>query len=440
MLLRATALLSFALLGACSVPARFVAPDSDRETSFSELADQLAEADVVFFGEVHDHADVHTTHQELLAALLKRHPDLVIAMEMFERDTQTALYQYLAGDMDEPEFLATTRPWPNYATDYRPVIEFARANGLPVLAANAPRDLARQVAKEGLAALPKGPLVAAATTAPEDDYWTAFQAAMGSHGGVGDKSAMKRFYEAQCLKDDTMAESIATYVQAARARSERPLVVHFCGQMHSDFRRGTVSRLQSRLPDADIRVLSVDEVEDPKHGLYRADPQVADWVLVVRRQPRPEMPAVAAVKPTHPPVAATDHPTPRERTLNGKPEHPATSTEHPHENIPVRVPGTGARAAGTTPPAGGERPALGLRPDYDAQDRGLRVGGVTDGGPADAAGLHADDLIVGVGGLAVDDIETYAQALDQLKIGETVEVIVKRDVRILKLLVVVGRR
>ena len=60
-------------------------------------------------------------------------------MEMFERDAQIVLDEYLNDLITEKKFLDDSRPWENYKTDYRPLVEFARVNKLNVIAANAPR-------------------------------------------------------------------------------------------------------------------------------------------------------------------------------------------------------------------------------------------------------------------------------------------------------------
>ena len=112
---------------------------SDAPDGLEALADELKDRDVVFFGEFHDNDVVHVQHYALLRLLHQRRPELVLSMEMFERDVQPVLDQYLAGEIDESEFVANARPWPNYRAHYRPMVEFAKRNGIPVVAANLPR-------------------------------------------------------------------------------------------------------------------------------------------------------------------------------------------------------------------------------------------------------------------------------------------------------------
>ncbi len=135
-----------------------------------QMAEALVGYDAVFFGEYHDQPVLHEVELELLQALYTKHGDrLVLSMEMFEADNQDILDDYLAGKVSEDNFLANSRPWPNYQSDYRGLIEFAKEHKIPVIAANIPRFMA----KEGTIAnigwdykkyLPKY------TTAPEGAY------------------------------------------------------------------------------------------------------------------------------------------------------------------------------------------------------------------------------------------------------------------------------
>lgn len=407
-------LLSF-LAAACTAPTRIVATADDRVRTIYQVADEVVVADVVVLGEQHDSAAVHRTHFDLLRHLRARRQNIVIAMEMFERDVQNVLLEYLSGLIDEATFLQKARPWPNYATDYRPVVEFAKQKGLVVLAANAPRALAQQVGKLGITSVAGNPHVARETTAPEDEYWDAFQATMGDHAGTLGEGAMQRFYQAQCLKDDTMAETIADHLRARQRVGERPLVVLIAGQFHTDHRRGTVARLKSRMPELDIRVLSTETVGDGAHAIYASPRSVGDYVVVVPKQPEPAaspvapaLPRAGALPKEHPPVAAAPTPAPAEA--------PAAA------------------------PDAGLRPALGLMPNYAAQVVGVSVEAVREGGSAAKAGIEAGDVIVELAGKPVDSVETYTEVLDSLPIGKNVSVRVRRGEAEVVLQVLVASR
>lgn len=390
---------------ACATPTRIVATADDTVRTVDDVADDLASADVVALGELHGTPAVHETHLALVAALHRRRGEIVIAMEMFERDVQTVLLQYLSGMVDEARFLAEARPWPDYERDYRPVVEYARANGLVVLAANAPRALATRVARQGLAAVAGERDVARETTAPEDDYWDAFVAEMKEHPGVTE-AMMRNFYAAQCLKDDTMAESITDHLAARRAAGARPLVVLICGKMHSDHGRGVVARVRSRMPDLTVRVVSAETVDDVAAGVYASPRAVADYVVVAGKVDRPQPAQLAR------PAAVAAAPTP-----------PAGQTA-------AGQTATGQTATGQTPAGNPEglRPALGLMPDYQhTAGDGVLVASVREGGAAEQAGIEPGDLIRAVAGVDVVDVESYMEVLDAQVIGRTITVRVRRE-------------
>ncbi|MEO6594416.1 MAG: ChaN family lipoprotein [Planctomycetota bacterium] len=425
---------------ACAVPARLVTTATDTVTTVPAAAEDLAKADVVAIGEMHKTPSAHAVHHELLRELQARRGNVVIAMEMFERDVQTVLLSYLTGMIDEGTFLAQSRPWPDYKRDYRPVIEFAKANGLVVLAANAPRELATQVAKEGLAGVMGNAFVARETTAPEDEYWDAFVEMMKEHGGTAGDGSMRRYYEAQCLKDDTMAESVVDYLKARRQAGERPLVVLICGRMHSDYGRGTVARIKRRMPDLDVRVLSTETVDDLSSGIYASPRAMAEYVVVAQKGPERE--AEVAVGPskskgTNPHEAKPVNPH-EAKPVNPHEAKPANPHEakpaNPHQAKPVE-PGHAATEATDA------RPALGLMPEYAYQNGdGVKVASVRADGPADKAGIEPDDLITALGGSKITDVQSYAEVLDAQKIGKTVTVCVRRGGAEVDLQVLVGER
>lgn len=252
------------------VPERVYDSDRKKFTDFEVMLSELAKADVVFVGEQHDDPNTHRLESAVLQGLLRRTGRATVSLEMFERDTQPALSRYLAGEMSEEDFLKQSRPWPRYATDYRPLVEFARGHQWPVIASNIPRRLANQVAKEGLGTIDKltpeeRAWVAQSIECPRDDYRKRFVESMNEHPIPGsdkmsaaDRDARdERYYLAQCVKDETMAEAIV----AARGPGQ-PIIVHFNGAFHSDYGLGTAARVKRRLKNVRVAVLSVLPVEN----------------------------------------------------------------------------------------------------------------------------------------------------------------------------------
>jgi uncharacterized iron-regulated protein len=238
-------------------------------TDFEMMTADLARADVVLIGEQHDDANTHRLELAVLEALARRNISVTLSLEMFERDVQGTLDTYLSGSSAEDEFLKTSRPWPRYATDYRPLLEFARAHHWPVIAANVPRRIAADVAKAGkpaVDALSTGdrPLAAADLQCPHDAYFDRFAEQMGGHQGSSGSQASvdastERYYLAQCIKDETMAESIAAAF--GKLDGKPGVVVHITGSFHSDYSEGTAERVRRRLAGRRVATISMIPVE-----------------------------------------------------------------------------------------------------------------------------------------------------------------------------------
>lgn len=264
--------------GPVYIPQRVYNSQEKRFTDFESMLVELSQADVAFVGEQHNDPATHRLERAILEGLARRRSNIVVAMEMFERDVQKSLDEYLAGRLSEEEFLSKSRPWPDYLTDYRPLVEFSRFRGWRVVASNVPRPYASQVSRQGLGAVEavsadERKLIAAQIQCPFDEYFNRFSEIMNRHpgadGGQADqrqndeqRAMTERFYYAQCIKDETMAESVTNQLQPQGASQQQPLVVHFNGAFHSDYRLGTAARTSRRLPKSKIKVVTIIPVDD----------------------------------------------------------------------------------------------------------------------------------------------------------------------------------
>lgn len=239
--------------------AQFSDVQSGKNLTAAQLASKLQKYDVVFFGEYHDQSEIHQYELELLEAMYKAKGEkLALSMEMFEADNQSKLNNFLADTLSEENFLAASRPWPNYRTDYAPLVNFAKEKKMPVIAANVPRFLAAHVAKnnastEGVEAqyqqwLPKH------TYAPEGAYKDKFYAQMSSSAAPMKMPPQRlaAVYAAQCLKDDKMAESIAAFADA----HQNMQILHINGCFHSDAHLGTAQKLEALRPELKVAVIT----------------------------------------------------------------------------------------------------------------------------------------------------------------------------------------
>ena len=249
---------------------------------YDQMLTELAQADVVLFGEQHNDALAHWLELQVAKDLLKlKNPgQLVLGLEMFERDVQPLVAQYAAGTLADTAFERQARPWPNYATDYRPLLQFARENHLPVMGTNAPRPFAKAVAQRSLTALDKLPANDRALLAPlplKIDYdlpgYKNMAAMFGGNGNAHGGGA-QNIIQAQALKDATMAHFIETSRQSGQT------LLHLNGSYHSDHHDGIAAWLRQYAPKLRVRTLSV-VTQAQLQALEREQVNVADFVVVV---------------------------------------------------------------------------------------------------------------------------------------------------------------
>src|SRR3954466_16158702 len=149
---------------------RYKAFDSKgREVKLEGIIEALDRAYVLFVGETHNDAIGHMVEAELLRRADERYAQrraVALSLEMFERDVQTVVDEYLGGLITERHFLLSSRPWNNYETDYRPLVEYAREHHLPVIAANAPARYVSRVSSQGPDSLKALPQVAVKSWLP----------------------------------------------------------------------------------------------------------------------------------------------------------------------------------------------------------------------------------------------------------------------------------
>ena len=265
--------------------------------TLDEAANTLKDYDVIVRGDFHDHPANHLAEMALFRALYGKAPRLALTLEMFERDVQPALDDYLAGKIGEEVLKSRGRAWGNYSEAYRPLVEYAKARKLPVIAANAPASVVRCVGMEGpgfLATMPadKRNWAAAELHLHEGAYKDKFMRFLeedGSHGPEDPtktesekKAQAERGFASQVTRDDTMAESIHLYLQ----KNPGAKVVHVTGNFHAESHLGTVERLKLRAPNLRIAVVTPIAAADPERPAVEAkDSSSGNFAVLLRATP-----------------------------------------------------------------------------------------------------------------------------------------------------------
>lgn len=238
-------------------PAYRLFNNEGKEIKYNKMLKEIAEADVIFFGELHNNPICHWLQFELTKDLYeRRNGNIVLGAEMFERDNQLILNEYLEGAISGKSYNKEARLWPNYKTDYAPLVEFAKDSSLLFIATNIPRRYASVVFKNGLEALEELSPEARSYIAPlpieYDAELKGYKNMLEMSGGHGGANLPK----AQAIKDATMAYSIAGYAE------EGKLFVHYNGSYHSEDFEGILWYLNKYKPNLNIITISSVEQKD----------------------------------------------------------------------------------------------------------------------------------------------------------------------------------
>jgi uncharacterized iron-regulated protein len=249
-----------------------------KKTSYAKMFKKASEADIILFGELHNNPICHWLQLELTKDLYQEVGDkLVLGAEMFERDGQLILDEYVNGQISTRSFESQARLWPNYETDYKPLVEFAKENKLPFIATNIPRRYASVVFRqgfEGLDSLDKhAKMFIAPLPAPYDADLPGYKAMLEMGGGMGGHGS-DNFPKAQAIKDATMAHFILENMDEGKT------FLHYHGTYHSNNFEGIMWYLNEYRPGLNIMTIASVE-QDTTDKLLEENEALADYILVI---------------------------------------------------------------------------------------------------------------------------------------------------------------
>lgn len=273
---------TFILLAQDAPRAYVIYNKNGEEVNYEEMIRALVDKDIILFGEQHNCPIAHWLELKVCEEVYKQRPDLIIGAEMFESDNQQVLNEYLTDLISDHRFLKEARVWPNYETDYAPLISFAKKNRLPVLASNVPRRYADALNKKGMEVLKllaergaqKYMVPLENFEVEKTDQSMFAMMAMMHGGGKSQQEKADRLQAAQSLKDATMAWNIKA------AMKPNHLLFHINGRYHSDSNRGIVYFLKKFAPRYDIGTISTVRQRDLGH-LEDENRGIADFIVVV---------------------------------------------------------------------------------------------------------------------------------------------------------------
>jgi aminopeptidase N len=251
----------------------------------AEIVSQVADRTIVYVGEKHDRYGDHLLQLEIIRDLHQRYPKLAIGMEMFQRRYQEALDEYISGETDTQTFLKGSRyldTWRFNYHLYEDILQYAREHKIPVVALNQEHELVSKVANQGLDQLTeeeKG-RIPAEMALDDEPYRERLRRVFEVHQTeLADKKApqvFEHFHQAQILWDETMAETLASFL------TDRPdfhLVV-LAGSGHLAYGSGIPKRAYRRIAK-DYAIILPDPGELPEPGM-------ADFIVFPSNLEAPE--------------------------------------------------------------------------------------------------------------------------------------------------------
>lgn len=244
-----------------------------KKVSYEKMLKSLSKNDVILFGELHNNPISHWLQYELTTDLNASN-QLILGAEMLEADNQEILNDYLADKINAKEMDSLARLWPNYKTDYAPLVNIAKDKNLPFIATNIPRRFANYVYKNGFEALDTLSLKEKEWVAPlpiefdsELPTYKSILLMMGDHG-------TPELVMAQATKDATMAHFIINNYE------QDHIFIHYNGAFHSDSYEGILWYLKKQRDDLVYGTISTVS-QDNVNSLLEENKQKADFIICV---------------------------------------------------------------------------------------------------------------------------------------------------------------
>lgn len=261
-------------------PAYNLFNNSGEKVDYSQMLDDLSQADVIFFGELHNNAIAHWLEYEIAKDLINiKGEKLIFGAEMFESDNQLILDEYLNDVITEKKFEAEARIWPNYSTDYKPLVNLAKESKSKFIATNIPRRYASVVAKKGYEGLNKLSSEAKKYLATLPINFDSEVACYKNMMKMSRMPAMKggpnmNIAKAQAAKDATMAYFIN------KNYSKDKIFIHYNGSYHSDNNEGIIWHLKKLNPELKIKTITTISQENIKN-IDKENNKKANYTLLV---------------------------------------------------------------------------------------------------------------------------------------------------------------
>lgn len=230
--------------------------------SIEAIAARAAESDLFVIGEIHDSFTCHRLQKDLIEALQKKHPKLVVGFEFFEREDDPTLRDWSRGQIDEQTIIDKTGWYGESSLNFgytAMVLKAVQANGLSAIGLNLPRSLARKISRKGFASLSSEEKRLYPTIdAPNPDHEFFIRTIFGEMA-VRIPAWFENIYAAQKAWDVIMAESMHKALSQRKFRKHKGVII--AGSNHVAYQLGIPFRY--RLRDRKARLVTIVPIRIP---------------------------------------------------------------------------------------------------------------------------------------------------------------------------------
>lgn len=251
---------------------------------YEDILKAAKKSNIIFFGEIHNNPICHWLELELSRDLYTdKKEKLVLGAEIFETDNQLILNEYMSKMIRKKDFETEAKLWPNYKTDYAPIVDFAREKGLRFTATNIPRRYAALVNFNGFEGLDSINAMERGLMAPLPikyiDTLECYANIAKNIGGGMPAHMTMNLGKAQAMKDATMAH----FIMKSGVYNDKT-ILHFNGSYHSDNHQGIVWYVNQaiRKTSIELKVLTITCLEqDNIDTISNNDAAKADFIIMI---------------------------------------------------------------------------------------------------------------------------------------------------------------
>jgi uncharacterized iron-regulated protein len=194
-------------------PGTVISAKTGHSISFEQLLVDLKGVRLVYIGESHTDRFHHRIQLDIITALLEAGTEITVGMEMFDFTYQPVLDQWSRGQLDEADFLEKVHWYANWRYPfalYRDILEAIQHNRIPLVGLNIPFHIPPKVRIGGLKSLTDAdsPYLPKEIDTGNAAHRAYVEPVFNQHS-FHSSANFDYFYEAQCLWEETMAETIA---------------------------------------------------------------------------------------------------------------------------------------------------------------------------------------------------------------------------------------